>query len=169
MKNFLGNNLVRWRYLLISVFLGVVLCFQIIVSATDSPDLVVNQFYRWYIQNNSRSSARISEQETAFTPELYRLLAQVFQRRQGIDFDPFCDCQVGTFRMAVQSVRQYPDDNLLTEVNINVYSGLRPPGSPRSIKVLVTQDGDRWRIQNLIYSVRRGDNDLLSILREITN
>jgi len=169
-RNFLGNNLVRWRYLLIPVFLGVVLCFQIIASATDSPQLVVSQFYRWYIQNQFQVRERITEQETAFTPELYQQLVQGFQKQPQspsgwLDVDPFCDCQVRVFSVAGRSVRQHPDNNLLTEVNIDVYAGLRPPGSPISIKVLVTQQDNHWQIQNLVYTVRR--DNLLRILREI--
>lgn len=141
-------------------------------SATDSPQLVVSQFYRWYVQNQNQVQGRIGEQETAFTPELYQQLVQGFQKRPEsprgwLDADVFCDCQVSTFSVAVRSVRQSPEDNLLTEVNIDVYAGLRRPGTPVPMKVLVTRNGDRWQIQNIVYTESQDNRNLLSILRAI--
>jgi hypothetical protein len=170
MKSFLETNFVRWRYLLVSALLGIVLCLQTTIFAADPPQLVVDRFYQWYIQNEDQYQSRIAEQEASFTRELYQQLVQAFQKNQRIDirsldFDPFCDCQVSTYGMMVRSSRESPENDQFTEVDIDVYAGLRPPGTTVPIRVLVTPQGNRWQMQNLVY--RSGQYNLLDILRNI--
>lgn len=168
MKSFLETNFVRWKYLLISAFLGIVLCLQTTVFAADPPQLVVDRFYQWYIQNEDQYRSRIAEQEAAFSPELYQPLIQAFQKNQTINFlgfDPFCNCQVRTYGMMARSTRQSPENDQFTEVDIDVYAGLRPPGVSIPIRVVVTPQGDRWQMQNLVY--QSGQYNLLDILRNL--
>lgn len=173
-KSIKKNRLVRWKYLLIPVFLVIFLCFQTIVSATDSPQLVVRQFYQWYVQNQNQAPGqaqrRIAEQETAFTSVLYQQLVQGFQKRPGsprgfLNFDVFCDCQANTFGATVRSVRQVASG--MAEVNIDVSIGMRRPAGVVPMQVIVVREGDRWQIQNIFYTRDQDYRNLLSTLRAI--
>ncbi|MCS6812309.1 MAG: YbjP/YqhG family protein, partial [Cyanobacteria bacterium] len=156
------RTMVEWvmgkiQRLLIAVVLcavGLFCCWQATVSAVDSPQTVVQQFYQWYLQNQSRARERINQQRSAFTPQFYQQLTQAFQKQPGdgkwLDFDPFSNTQVSAYRFVVKSVRLSPQNNRSAEVNIEVYADLRPPGRPVPIKVLVDRTGDRWQIRNLV-------------------
>jgi hypothetical protein len=137
--------------------------------AASTPQAVVTQFYQWYVQNQANARGRIDQQKSAFEPNFYQQLVLAFQKRpqdgRFLDFDPFSDSQVNTYRMVVRSTRRSSYSSQGAEVDIDVYAGLRPPGTPVPIKVLVRQQDNRWQISNLVY-MRSWDN-LLCYLREI--
>lgn len=151
--------------------IGLILCWQTTVSAMNSPQAVVQQFYQWYLQNQRGVREQINQQRSAFTPQFYQQLAKAFQKQphdgKWLDVDPFSNTQVSAYRFVVKSVRLSPGNNRSAEVDIEVYAGLRPPGKPVPIKVLVERTGDRWQIRNLVY-MDSWDN-LACFLREINS
>ncbi len=156
-----------WRYLLIPALLGTIFWVQSTVLAANPPQAVVNQFYQWYVQNQDNAREKIVQQRGAFEPGFYQQLVQAFQKtpqdRQWLDFDPFSGTQVGTYRTQVRSVKK---DDITAEVNIDVYAGLGPSRtSAVPIKVLLVNQNNTWRIQNIIYM--QGWGNLLCELRAI--
>ncbi len=137
--------------------------------AASTPQAVVTQFYQWYLQNQPNERRRIDQQRSAFEPDFYQQLVLAFQKQPQdgsfLDFDPFSDSQVNAYRMVVRSTRRSSYSNQEAEVDIDVYAGLRPPGTPVPIKVLVQQQSNRWQISNFVYM--RSWNNLLCYLREI--
>jgi hypothetical protein len=182
-KRFGEINGIKWArkrtvtMVIMVLLLGVILFLQMSFQtgfqtkslAIDPPQAIVTQFYEWYIRNNDQYRDRIAEQQRVFTPELYRNLVAAFQKQPQdgawLDFDPFSNTQVGSFSVVVRSVRQSPQNNLTTEVDIDIYAGLRRPGTPVPIKVLVGQQDGQWQIKNLVY-MSTWDN-LLCYLKEI--
>jgi len=158
-----------WRYLLIPIVLGTILWVQAsIVVAADAPQVVVSQFYQWYVQNQDHARERIAQQRAAFDPAFYQQLVQAFQKgpEDGawLDVDPFSGTQVGTYRIAVKSIAK--KDDFTAEVNIDVYAGLGPTRVEAvPIKVLLSNQNNTWQIQNIIYV--RGWGNLLCELRAI--
>lgn len=152
--------------------LGVMLALVIETGAIASPapETVVTQFYQWWVQNQDQGRQRFTQQRAAFTPELYQQLMQAFRKQPGdgawLDFDPFSFTQVSTQGVKVRSVRRSPNNPRVAEVDIEVMAGLRGrSGTAVPMKVLLRQGGDRWQIDNFIYT-STWDN-LRCLLRDI--
>jgi len=156
-----------WMGLMVAGTIGLVLSLQTRTIAADAPQTVVTQFYQWYVKDQDRLRERISQQRDSFDPALYQQLTQAFQKQpsdgQFLDFDPFSGTQVSSYKATVRNVQK--TSNTKADVNIDVYAGLRSPGKPVPIRVVVVQQNDRWRINNLVY--KEPEFDLLTQLKTI--
>ena len=174
MKGLLKSIRSQWQTWIGVGALGALLCMQMLVLpsrgyATESPQAVVNQFYQWYVQNQLEVREKISQQQAVFDPVLYQQLVKAFQKGpqdgEWLDIDPFSATQVSTFKAVVKPGKPTLPNPRLAEVDVEVFAGLRPPGNPVSIKVLLGKPGDRWQIRNLVYL--RSWNNLLCELKLI--
>lgn len=174
MKGLLKNIRSKWQTWMGLGGLGVLLCMQMLVlpsraHAAESPQAVVNQFYQWYVQNHLEVREKISQQQAVFDPEFYQQLVKAFQKGpqdgEWLDIDPFSATQVSPFKAVVKAGKPMLPNSRLAEVDVEVYAGLRPPGNPVPIKVLLGKPGDLWQIRNLVYL--RSWNNLLCELKLI--
>uniref|UniRef100_B8HJZ2 DUF3828 domain-containing protein n=1 Tax=Cyanothece sp. (strain PCC 7425 / ATCC 29141) TaxID=395961 RepID=B8HJZ2_CYAP4 len=152
------------------LFTGLLLAGLILPSPTLAemgPAATVEGFYQWYVSNQDRLRQKLSQQKDLFEPVLYQQLIQAFQKQpqdgqRWLDFDPFSDTQVRTYSSKVRSVKLKEDKAI---IDIDVYAGLRQPGSPVPIQVLLQRQNDKWQITNFVY--RQNSNSLLQILQDI--
>ena len=141
--------------------------FQTAGSAANPPRGVVTEFYQWYVQNQDQARDRFAQQKAKFDPQFYQQLVQAFQKNPQdgawLDFDPFSNTQVSTFRAVVRASKQYQES---AEVDVDVYAGLSSTRSTAiPIKVLLVNQNNQWRISNFVY-MQTWDN-LRCWLREI--
>ncbi len=169
------------------VVITVMILFQGIAMAQDSPQTLTNQFYQWYLKTESVNQ-KIAEQKAVFEPELYGQLVQAWAKQPGadsefVDFDVFSGTQTSMAKAVVRSAKQ-PWPNHTAEVDVDLYEGRRRNGKmvqvsdkPVTVKVLMAKsenaqpentkpENATWRIRNLVYAQSNWEN-LLCILREI--
>ncbi len=131
------------------------LCFLLLfltiesVLAGERPEITVNNFYAWYMENSDIYRDVFVEQKGNFDPELYKLLQKAFplQPKDGfwIDFDPFINSQMGAKSYSIAK-ENMGDTKSSVVVNIT-----NSRGGKNSVTVILKKIDGKWKISNFVY------------------
>ena len=135
-------------------------------------EVTVQDFYNQYYNNRSNKSEYyvLNQNKDKFTSEFYRYLIRGLRiddmyGGRGLHFQPFADTQSAVFSFQVGSSISNGDK---AEVPVTVNTGLRYPGRPNPIKVIVIKKGNKWQIADLLY-LRSESRSLMNILERINS
>jgi hypothetical protein len=142
------------------------------VSNKHPAEVVVIDFYtRHYRKEGERNYfAFLAQNRDKFTSELYKNLVRGLRidniyAARGLHFQPFADTQSSVFSFQVGTATI---NGNRAEVPVNVHIGLRYPGQPNPIKLIVVKNGNKWQIADILYP-RRKNRSLMDILRVINS
>jgi hypothetical protein len=128
------------------------------------PTALVKDFYAWYMKDQKKSLAGISQWKDNFEEKLYEELMEAMKKSPAennslwLDFDPFLNAQVYATSFAIGKTSRR--NNTAT---VAVSLKYEREGK-QSLKVFLIGSGGVWRIANLIYD---DNTTLYRILRTI--
>lgn len=132
-----------------------------LTQAQSHPRSVVDQFYKAYVANQYWRDLK-----DLIDPATYAQLSHV----KMFDVEPFTDAQVQTWSYMIEQPRIKGNE---ARVPIRLMIGLRGASAPRDLTIVLRKNGQRWQIQNVIYSTKplpSGEpNDLLHLWKPETS
>jgi len=132
---------------------------------------IVQVFYKRYHSRGGKSEYYILEQnKDKFTSEFYRQLVRALRiddlySGRGLHSQPFGGGQAGIFAFQVGSALTSVDR---AEVSVTVNVGLRYPGEPNLIKLIVVKNSNKWQIADVVNTTPQ-IRSLMDSLRRINS
>lgn len=135
-----------------------ILLLAIFVSAPVSADSyqTTQKFYDWFLQAGDHYRKNFSQARPFFTPELYDLLTEGFQKQPDdgwfVDFDPFSNSQMGLQAATVGKPKVLGAGLAMVPVTPVYGRGGASNYEGDIIKVYLKKVGGEWKIANLAYT-----------------